>query len=223
MLIIFYVFLAVSVLISITHIFLYEKGAKEKWVTLTKCLIIPSLLLSVLFYTKFDFEKMWIYYLGLLFMFGGDSLLELPKKEGFYLGSLSFALGHICNIFYFAQMNTMSVFAIYMYIFLPILFIVASLISSIYFRKKLGRLKGYFCPLYFSAMLIELVIMIYTTIATNTLGLLAIAGISLFILSDVLLVGSRFFNLKLKHYPLYIMGTYCLAQILIALSVIFIY
>ncbi|MCE5260045.1 MAG: lysoplasmalogenase [Chloroflexi bacterium] len=147
---------------------------------------------------------------GLVFSLLGDILLMLPKNMFIY-GIVSFLLTHLCYTAAFTQGTELHIQWL-----LPLLLIPAMV--SFFIWSRLGKLRV-------PVLIYELVIitMVWRALAQlETLGtqsaLLAVYGALFFLLSDTMLAIDRFG----KHFrlaPLLVLGTYYLAQWLIAMSV----
>ncbi len=221
MIVMFYIFLVLAVLVSVYHIYLFEKSNNEKLIMLTKCFIVPLILLACLFYTRFNFQLYWLLYTALFCGFLGDLLLEIPHKAGFYTGFLSFFVGHV---FYFIFLNAMiEEFAIapLFYILLYGIGILLVLYLGAILRNKLKHGVSYFGSAYFYLMIMEMATLLVILITrSNYFSIIGIVGIIMFFVSDVFLALNKYKVIKSKHYGIIVMGTYALAQILLALSCI---
>lgn len=163
---------------------------------------------------------------GLIFSLLGDLFLAFKPKmilsldANFLLGILSFSLAHISYILAF---NTLKI--------LSLSVILAALILSsimIIFLKNIKKLnfKSYFIPLYIYSLIICLMfckgISLYTTDVSICGYIILSLGISLFVISDLILSFILFYKKTPKYFTSLNLITYYIGQILIALSVIFI-
>lgn len=104
-----YFFLIASMLLSSVHILALRPGNKRQGLaTVTKPFLIPSLFVT--FYSfalelGVDISSIHLIFIALLFYTLGDILLEIDRKVFFYMGMLSFLLGHFTYIAFFVSLG----------------------------------------------------------------------------------------------------------------------
>lgn len=149
--------------------------------------------------------------IGLLFSLLGDIFLMLPRDRFLY-GLVSFAVAHI---FYIAAFAHESGWAISVWSAIPLLLYGALMLKVL--SKHLGKLR---VPviIYMLVILMMGCLAVSRWIVTAEAGsALAASGALFFIASDSLLAVDRFKG-NLRHSHVLILGTYFIAQWLIALS-----
>lgn len=145
---------------------------------------------------------------GLIFSTIGDVFL-IKEKQFFVHGLLSFLIGHICYIAAFwTNPNWLSLifYLIYILIFLKILW------------RDLGELKIPVCVYATAIALMSWMALSRTIEQHNHHTLHAFLGSLMFVASDSLLAFNKF-KTPFRSAPLFVLGTYFLAQWLIATSV----
>ena len=177
-------------------------------------------LIIAVFLTQFDDFSfpVWIFLAGMIFGLGGDIFLMFEGDGWFVAGLSSFLIGHIAYIigFFFSDSVDSIVWAILLLI--P----VAVLVSGLMRRIIPNAEKAMKAPVLVYGIVIGLMLYCTLTLILKpewglTAIVLAIAGGSLFVLSDSLLALDKFMAPK---PAVFVMVTYHLAQIAIAASVV---
>lgn len=148
--------------------------------------------------------------LGLLFSLVGDILLMLPR-DLFIYGLASFLATHLCYLAAFSPGSQLAPLWL-----LPLLAILVTLSLVLW-----SRLRGLRLPvLLYECVIVAMVWRGLARMSTlgSTAAILAAVGALFFLLSDSLLALDRF-RARFRLAPLFVLGTYYLAQWLIALSV----
>lgn len=211
-----YIFFGLFLVAGITQIVLAALN-KEKIRRIEKTFCLFFLFLfAVVSVPTFPFL-----YIGVFFGMLGDLLLAFRKKMLFYIGSFSFAFGHI---FYLVSIILMNNPPLKWWVFLMAGIIAISfyLVTTNIIAKRLTNIKfeQYTMMAYFTILLFNFVIMIFST-ANNPLYLfITTIGGFIFILSDAIIVYNQFYK-PLKHAEVIVMSTYLLAQCLIVLGIMF--
>jgi uncharacterized membrane protein YhhN len=162
--------------------------------------------------------------IGLIFCLGGDVFLMFPGQF-FLLGLISFLLGHICYIIGFGIPIPTSgdeMAAILITVFLLFL------AGWVYVRLAAGMqvlgMKNMRIPVLFYTVVIT--IMLYSALMTlfNDYwnfysSILVSVGAILFLVSDIMNAWARFVN-RIPNHRLWIMSTYHLAQLCIAIGAV---
>ncbi|MDK2886607.1 MAG: hypothetical protein PWP54_1165 [Thermosipho sp. (in: thermotogales)] len=148
---------------------------------------------------------------GLFFGLLGDLFLEYENK--FLFGMIAFLVGHIFYSFGFGMKFGIPNFNVFIITLLVLLIL--------YFGVLFKKVKGFKLPIFIYVIVIG--IMFSFTFAAGDIYyirfLLPLAG-GLFVFSDFLLAFQKFVR-KIRYSEIIILGTYFLAQLLIALSTIF--
>lgn len=156
-----------------------------------------------------------IIFIGLLFGILGDILLEFSVP----VGGASFFIGNLLYIICLQRILPIQTTSIYIAIALLI-------ISALFFWKERARLTKYHPLLILGVLIYGFLIIFMLSISIpvlflcNSNGALFSIGTFLFFISDILLAGKALFKTP-KYYPYVSLGTYYVAQFLIAMSVFF--
>ena len=206
-----YVLMVILLVVSVINIIGAEKRIlKITWAT--KPLLIP---LIITIYSIDNSAINWLLIVGLIFGMGGDVLLIGHKK--FLLGLVSFLFGHLVYIIVFLRtIVSFEAFELWY-----ILFILPYSIITIFIFKKLKEDLGKM----FILTLVYMIIIMFMSISslfialmgTITGGWITYLGSVLFVASDAILAWNKFHK-KIAHAQFWILSTYILAQLLIALG-----
>lgn len=152
-------------------------------------------------------------YVATFLGFLGDLFIIFEKKKVFfYIGGLSFFVGHILYLILMLTSNNI-VYEWYHY-----LIIVASLIIVIFLmyknlKEKFSLIDVMCGAFYFGVLILLLINAIFISIVVNNYYLVLVAlGYVLFIISDTMLIIKDFIK-EFKRDDFYVMGTYLLAEI----------
>ena len=179
---------------------------------MTKAFLIPSIFLLFLYLCKvrgLEFENLYLLCLGMGFYTLGDILLEIEVKPCFfYLGALSFALGHVMNsAFFLSQGFILNHFVLYAVLWV---FLFASLL---YYLRKEGSQELFLVAIYISFVLIMGLGIGGSAISFYS-KLLSLSGAFIFCFSDSL-IALRRTHKNTESYDMGIMVTYIGANLLI--------
>lgn len=149
---------------------------------------------------------------GLCFSLLGDLLLLYPPQS-FYHGLISFLIAHLFYIAAFAPAGIAGLTLLWAFVYL-----VLGTILYLLLRPELGTMK----------LPVTLYLIVLTTMGAFATGrwsggedpgsIFALAGALMFILSDALLGYDRF-RMRFRGAQVFVLGTYYVAQMLIAFSV----
>ncbi len=182
--------------------------------TVSKCFLVPFLIIGVLIKQIFD----PLLLLGLFLGWLGDVLLIFEKSQKcFVFGAASFALGHFsyiaATLVLFFEHNTLADIQPFAYIAWVAITVVLFLVSALSLGKKLGPI-AYLGSAYFSTLAAAFVISL-----SSGRWLLA-AAFGVFITSDIILSVCKF-GKRIKGEDFLVMSTYIAAQTLICVSFIY--
>lgn len=162
---------------------------------------------------------------GAVFGLMGDIFLQLKYLEQSYfkqflmLGMGFFAIGHF---FYFAALSITSTLSIYPFLGAVVMVIFCYVGLSTKRFEKVGKIKPYAC-LYYFVLSVTLFQSVFAFVYGNsTSSLLFLIGASLFFLSDTILAFIYFARADRRRFTIINLTTYYLAQLSIALSILFI-
>ena len=208
----FYVFLTGLIFLTAALTIWGEESGRRKLVYLFKPLTTGLIFLLAMILTRGHFSLYTTaILLGLLFSLAGDVFLMLPGDK-FLQGLLSFLLAHLFYIFAFSRGHAFGAnWAL-------LIFLAYGILIFAFLYPGLGKMK---IPVAVYVLVILTMVWqawvrfdgLQTAQAAN-----ALAGALLFVASDSLLAIDRF-RKKLPLARLWILGTYFLAQWLIAISV----
>ena len=196
----------------------------QKWIYITKPLMMPLLALyyavSSIQMNEFD----WLIVAALLAGCAGDTFLMLKGNENYFLlGMVSFLLGHIFYIISFIL--SMGTDIVLMSIAGPLLFIPVLVILYFTFPRFKDKMGDYKIPVY--VYMVAILLMHVFAILRGTqyplycsCFILTYIGSILFILSDSLIAVDKFGEKKIPRIRSYIMETYILGQFLITMGVL---
>ncbi len=211
----FTLFKVVLLVVSVFHLYACIKG-KEKIRRVTKCLLMPTIILIIIFSEKINLYLI----IGLIFSLLGDFfLLWNTKKKFFVFGLFSFL---ICHIFYIiAFISKLSYdfnLTIYLiFIGVGIIFVlVANKITSKN-MKKLSTICNLYAYIIFTGIVCSALLIIDNKDFNSNLVLF---GYLLFMISDSTLAYTTF-KKDIKYSNFYIMMTYILAQFLINMGLLY--
>jgi len=217
------IFLILFLIVSTGQMMAVERE-NEKWIYITKPLMMPLLALyyaiSSLQMNKFD----WLIVAALLAGCAGDTFLMLKGNENYFLlGMVSFLLGHVFYIISF--IFTMGTEIVLMLIAGPLLLIPVILILYFTFPKYKDNLGDYKIPVYVYMGAILLMHVFAILRGTQyplycSCFILTYIGSILFIFSDSLIAVDKFGEKKIRRVRSYIMETYILGQFLITIGVL---
>lgn len=201
-------YLPISLFVILSIINIISSRMKKYLITgLSKLTLAPLALISILINTNLESNTKTLIIIVYCFYLIGDAFLLSSKAVLFSIGLSSFLLGHICFVIIFI-INRVS------FLYLP--FALIALIYPLYRMFKITKTGGK----------LKLPMRIYTImmivfIATSTLmnNPLFIIGTSIFTLSDSFIAKNFCFK-KTKYSDSYVMGTYTLALIILALAMI---
>lgn len=208
----------VYIVISMIHL-LFSFKENSKLQSLTKPLIMLSLLTMVIVYSTIMNSKNIILIMAVLCGLLGDVLLMFKRRLSlFAAGGVSFFVGHLL---YITQMIKLFSFKVgwYIYLVIFILMLIWTYIVEPKLKKNMNKL-AVCASLYAFILLLGFSVSIVLFVATkNKSAILLIFGFLLFIISDTILVYSAFFKpLKKAHF--YLMIPYVIAQACLACGIL---
>lgn len=207
-----FVFLALFIAVSLTHLFV------PKYKSVTKSLLLPAV---ILYYLTSVGEPSWLLVCAFIASWLGDVLLIKPSNAWFTAGGISFMLSHLLFIAVYVLRTETAEVTVLPVIISALLYIAASAVIikliSPYAPKKL--IFPLFLYLLFNAAMNVFAFM--RLIASPSFGTAAgFIGAVLFFVSDCTLFIGKFYEKK-KYRTFYLcMGTYISAEFLIAHSMI---
>ena len=212
-----YVFLGLFIVASIVQIILavLEKEIARRY---EKAFLIPLLTVFVIV----TIPNHPLAYAALLTAWIGDILVALPSKKAFALGAFFFLACHILNtlevLIGLCQMNVppMVVVAI------VLTYLVVYIVGFIFYFRKIAKstLEGLGMSVYYSALYLLIPSFAYAIALLGGFTFLGMIGYVFFIISDTLIIIFKYVvEVKRKHT--YIMSTYLIAQLLLALGYVF--
>lgn len=192
-----------------------KQSGMAKAMFISKCFLMPLLLLSYVFYCYGSFEKPSLWpVLALFFGWGGDVLLEFGKSW-FIPGLVSFLIGHIFWIISFLLPIDFAAVSPLLYLPLIVLILYSFFLLRGLFRED--STKGLHVPLFFYATILVILCeasLLRSSYASFLQFLTGLFGAFLFLVSDSLL-SQVMFRKKKENF---IMITYTLAQLLLTLT-----
>ena len=205
-----YIFLGLFVVASVIQlIFAFTENQKFRRREKFACLLCLGLA------AVFAFPNEPLIYVGAFLGMIGDILVL--RKKTFFIGSVSFLLGHLCYIFEtlwrivgFENIKAWQPFVI-AGTFVAV-FVTMALICK--FKTKHSKIDVVAQSIYFAVQISYIPVFIFAVISVGNTMWLAFSGALLFITSDAILVNTHF-GRKFKRYDFYIMLTYLLAEVLI--------
>ena len=181
-----------------------------------KCLLMPTLIASVIFYASPSFFRS-IILTGLCFSFAGDVLLLFESKSQplfFIAGLICFLLTHTFYCILFLKSNVTGASLLKEKPWLIIIVAAYTFLLLYLLFPTLGALK---IPVTLYAIILSLMFIcslyVYTAASANV-GFLFVTGALFFVLSDSLLAFNKFYK-PLPYAGPIIMFTYCMAQYLL--------
>ena len=210
-----YIFFGLFLVAGITQIVLAALN-KEKIRRIEKTFCLFFLFLfAVVSVPTFPFL-----YIGVFFGMLGELLLDFRKKMLFYNGSFSFAAGHI---FYLVSIILLNNPMLKWWVFLLAGIIAVSfyLVTTNIIAKRLTNIKfeQYTMMGYFTILLFNFVIMIFSTANMPLYLFVTSIGGFIFILSDAVIVYNQFYK-PIKNAEVIVMSTYLLAQVSIVVGLL---
>lgn len=217
------IFLILFLIDTTGHLMAVDKE-NEKWIYITKPLMMPLLALyyaiSSIQMNEFD----WLIVAALLAGCAGDTFLMLKGNENYFLlGMVSFLLGHVFYIISFIL--SMGTEIVLMLIVGPLLFIPVLVILYFTFPRYKDNMGDYKIPIYVY-MGVILLMHVFAILRGTQYPLYCSCFIStyigsiLFIFSDSLIAVDKFGEKKIPRIRIYIMETYILGQFLITMGVL---
>lgn len=153
---------------------------------------------------------------GLLFCVLGDFLLATSHKRSFVYGLLSFLIGNLCFVFYFANFSPITIIEL----IIPILSII-SVICFSYLPKMNYKKLDKFIYAYSFVITLAMIrsVVVYMTFPSS-MFLYSMIGFILYFLSDFVLLFSKFYEHNSKYFQgvnllLYYSGLFMIAYSLI--------
>lgn len=196
--------------LGLFHLAVIYRGEEGSMLWLSKPLILVSILVYLLS-KKAVVERAWLsLFLAFLFSLAGDVFLMLKPSWSFLVGMGSFGLAHVfftrAHWSYWTNFQWSNLM-IALAFTLPLLFV---LLRFTHIPADLfGPIMGYF-------VLISMHLILASQNRNNAVpGLEAALGISLFVISDLIIALNRFGLTEVPMARLLIMATYILAQGLI--------
>ncbi len=205
--------LIISVVVELFLAFL----EKEK---LRKCFkVFPLLFLTIIGITIAPSYP--LLYIASFLGFLGDLFIIFEKKKiFFYLGGLSFFIGHILYLILMLKINNI-VYAWYHYVVIVVSFILVIFIIYNAMKEKFSLVDVTCGAFYFGILILLLLNALFISLFLKSYYLLLVAlGYALFIVSDTMLIIKDFIR-EFKRDDFYVMGTYLLAEISIVLGFLF--
>ncbi len=199
-----YIFATISILEIISGTIGFQEG-----VTLTKPLIMPSIIIFYYLQSQKNLEKRDIFMLiAFTFSWLGDVFLMFSEEIFFMLGLGSFLMTHLFYIYVFSRNKGKANWSAR--IFIPILSI--SVFSLIYPKVE----KGLLIPVLVYMLAISTMAITASERKTNTESFrFVFVGAMLFLISDSFLAIEKF-AYKIPASTILVMSTYVLAQYFIA-------
>jgi uncharacterized membrane protein YhhN len=188
----------------------------------SKLMLVPTLVLILGLFKGFSFQKQsWLPWLGLLGAFAGDWLLALSGEIYFLMGMLGFMTTHVCNSFYFLQLQAIQPGKLKPALMASGVLIIICTIVIFQIKDQLGTML---IPIIAYMGIISLMAILAANLAASeTLESIAlkyfIPGAICFVISDGLLALNKF--LWHRHdLDIPVMITYGLAILLLTLGFI---
>ena len=216
--ILFFLFLGLYVLACCFNFYTIhhrKQPGMAKAMFISKCFLMPLLLLSYVFYCFGSQEKLSLWpVLALFFGWGGDVLLEFGKNW-FIPGLISFLVGHVFWIISF--LLPVDFFSVSPLLYLPLIILILYSFFLLRTLYKEESTKGLHVPLFFYAAILVVLCeasLLRASYASTLQFLTGLFGAFLFMVSDSLL-SQVMFRRKKENF---IMLTYTLAQLLLMLT-----
>ena len=215
----FWVSLAVFIADSIIHLYIQKHKAEQRGEdlkgALSKIVLMPSLYLT-LYLASFAFDRQLasaelIYFIALFYTLG-DLFLVFKNEIFFYIGVISFMVGHVFYIIYFSHFG-------FSYMTLAAGLIVYGVLFAQYCRrimsKKPALAAGY---IVYGLMLLIFACGMASVFSFDHVysSLLALAGVTVFAYSDTRIAYNMIGHGNTSDFT--IMLTYVLANVLLVLS-----
>ena len=217
------IFLIIFLINSFVQLWAVEKE-NQKWIYITKPLLMPLL---ALYYTVASIEMNefnWLIVAALLAGCAGDVFLMLKGNDNYFLlGMVSFLLGHIFYIISF--IFSMGTNILLILIAGPLLFIPVLVILYFTFPKFKDKMGDYKIPVYVY-MAVILIMHVFAILRGTHYPLLCSCfystyiGSILFILSDSLIAVDKFGEKEIPRIRGRIMETYIFAQLFIITGIL---
>lgn len=216
----FFVSLTVFIADSIIHLYIQKHKAEQRGEdlkgALSKIVLMPSLYLT-LYLASFAFDRQLasaelIYFIALFYTLG-DLFLVFKNEIFFYIGVISFMVGHVFYIIYFSHFG-------FSYMTLAAGLIVYGVLFAQYCRrimsKKPALAAGY---IVYGLMLLIFACGMASVFSFDHVysSLLALAGVTVFAYSDTRIAYNMIGHGNTSDFT--IMLTYVLANVLLVLSI----
>ena len=206
--ILIFIFIVLTIIVSTTT------GNNHLAFSIAKSLLMPALMLYVLSYNTIPGKAIII--AGLFFSWLGDVLLLFESRNAlFFIGGLiSFLTTHICYIIYFLKTTSAKRSLIRNQPWLAALVAAYGVSLVMFLSPHLGDMK---LPVIIYAAVICTMVICSLHVFTKTnapSNTLFITGAVLFAASDSMLAINKFYR-PFANAGIFIIATYCLAQLLI--------
>lgn len=161
-------------------------------------------------------------YIAAFLGFLGDLLIIFEKRKiFFYLGGLSFFVGHILYLF-LMLISTGVTYEWFHYLIIVASFVIVIFIMYKNLKEKFSLIEVTCAAFYFGILILLLINAIIISFTSTTYYLLLVAlGYLFFIVSDTMLIIKDFIK-EFKRDDFYVMSTYLLAEISIVFGFLFI-
>lgn len=189
---------------------------------ISKLMLVPTLILVLGLFKGFSFQKQsWLPWLGLIGAFVGDWLLAMPGELFFLFGMLGFMTTHVCNSFYFLQLQPLQPGKLKPALSAFGILVITCSIIVLQIKDQLG-------PMLLPIMAYMGIISLMAILAANLAASESLHGIALkyfipgascFVLSDGLLALNKFLWHR-SEVDIPVMITYGLAILLLTLGFI---
>ena len=211
-----YVFFGLFIAAAIVQI-IFAVLEKEKLRRIEKCFCLFFLFMGAVFAVP-TFPTL---YVGILLSLIGDLLLIFKKRNiYFYVGSLCFALSHICYLISIILIVGAEL-SWYMYVVAFVLMIMFYLATTFLIAKRLTKsgFEQYTMMAYFSILFFNFIVMILSITVHPVYLFITAIGSLMFTISDSVIVYNKFYK-PFKKAEFVVMSTYLLAQMLIVIGMI---
>lgn len=214
-----YVFLGLFILASIVQIVLatLEKEIARRY---EKAFLIPLLTVFVIV----SIPTHPLVYAALITAWIGDILVAIPSKKAFACGAFFFLACHLLNTFevliVLCNMNVPTMVVV----IVVLTYLVTYVVGFIFYFRKIAKstLEGLGMSVYYSALYLLIPSFAYAIALVGQFVYLGIIGYVFFIISDTLIIIFKYVK-EVRRKHVYIMSTYLVAQLLIALGYVFTY
>ncbi len=210
------IFLLILIILIFIFIFLellFLALEKEKFRKIFK--VFPLFLISI-FLFSYNYKGLYIpAIIAFLYAFGDLLLLSMNKKM-FFIGAVSFCLGHVLILFYLFYFKILEYNLISLIVSL-IIIVVFSILFFIFMHKKMASF------IYGAIFYLSILLFIASYTLTNLIVLnetisiyfiMLMFGFLIYFISDILVIRERFIKID-RFLNLYIMSLYYLANLLI--------